>query len=82
MKTYDSIILYHFESCPFCQKVRRFAKQNNILLAEKDIRLDSKARDELIGIGGKSQVPCLVADGIAIYESDDIIDWLTDVFIS
>lgn len=57
-------------------------QKNNIVLIEKDIQIDSKARDELIGIGGKSQVPCLVADGIAIYESDDIIDWLTDVFIN
>lgn len=57
-------------------------QKNNIAIIEKDIQIDSKARDELIGIGGKSQVPCLAADGIAIYESDDIIDWLTDVFIS
>ncbi len=33
-------------------------------------------RDELIKIGGKPQVPCLVIDGKALYESSDIIEWL------
>ena len=33
-------------------------------------------REELIKIGGKPQVPCLVIDGQALYESDDIIDWI------
>ena len=37
---------------------------------------DSNATTELIQIGGKTQVPCLIIDGQALYESDDIIDWL------
>ena len=39
---------------------------------------DSAVRDELIKIGGDSQVPCLTIDGQAMYESDDIIDWLKE----
>ena len=31
--------------------------------------------EELIKIGGKPQVPCLVIDGKALYESLDIIEW-------
>ena len=41
----------------------------------KDTQEDSTYRDELIKIGGKSQVPCLVIDGKALYESLDIIEW-------
>ena len=37
---------------------------------------DKSNREELITIGGMSQVPCLVIDGKAMYESDDIIAWL------
>lgn len=72
------LILYHFESCPFCQKVRIFMKNNNIVLEEKDILLNSSYREELIKIGGKSQVPCLVINEKALYESNDIIDWLEE----
>ena len=42
----------------------------------KNILTDSQAKLELLEIGGKTQVPCLVIDGKALYESDDIINWL------
>ena len=38
--------------------------------------LEPGVRDELIAIGGKGQVPCLVIDGQPLYESDDIIQYL------
>ena len=41
----------------------------------KDIHQTPAFRDELIKIGGKGQVPCLVNDGKALYESTDIIEW-------
>jgi len=41
----------------------------------KNIHEDTGAKEELIRIGGKGQVPCLVIDGKALYESDDIIEW-------
>lgn len=72
----SQLTLYHFESCPFCIKVRRFLKENNVSIPEKDIMIDSSARNELLSIGGKTQVPCLVIDGKALYESNDIIEWV------
>ncbi|MDR2716000.1 MAG: glutathione S-transferase N-terminal domain-containing protein, partial [Coriobacteriaceae bacterium] len=33
----------------------------------------------LIKIGGKKQIPCLVIEGKALYESDDIIAYLGDL---
>ena len=52
-------------------------KMKNITLPLKDVVSDPKNYDELIKIGGgKGQVPCLVIDGKALYESRDIIKWL------
>ena len=70
------LTLYHFESCPYCVIVRKFMAENNISIPMKDTQKDHRAQAELIKIGGKRQVPCLVIDGKALYESDDIIAWL------
>lgn len=72
----QQLILYHFMSCPYCIKVRNFMQKTGILIPMKDTLADSKNRQELIKIGGKPQVPCLIIDGKALYESDDIIEWL------
>ncbi len=70
------LTLYHFESCPYCRRVRDFMTSNNITIPMKDTQKDTRNREELLKIGGKSQVPCLVINGKALYESLDIIDWL------
>lgn len=70
--------LYYTESCPYCHKVKTFAESNNIDLIYKNIAEDQKNQEELLSIGGKTQVPCLFIDGKPLYESDDIIAWLTD----
>ena len=70
------LTLYHYDGCPYCQRVKDFMKQNKISLSLKDIHQDPSARAELATIGGKSQVPCLVIDGKALCESMDIIEWL------
>jgi len=43
-----------------------------------NVQESSESREELISIGGQSQIPCLVIDGKALYESDDIIEWLKE----
>ena len=70
------ITLYHFQGCPYCARVRDYLSQANIALPMKDTHANPDYRDELIKIGGKPQVPCLVVDDKAIYESLDIIEWL------
>jgi glutaredoxin 3 len=54
-------------------------QQNKITVTLHDVYQDDN-RNKLLQIGGMSQVPCLVIDGKALYESDDIIDWLKDNF--
>ena len=69
------LTLYHFESCPYCKRVRDFLVSQNINVPMKDIKKDPASAEELLKIGGKTQVPCLVIDGKALYESMDIIEW-------
>ena len=69
------LTLYHFAGCPYCQRVKDFLSKENISVPMKDIHANPEYRDELIKLGGKGQVPCLVIDGKALYESTDIIEW-------
>jgi len=76
----ESYTLYHFESCPYCVRVRRFLEEQHIQMPMKDVLRDPAAYRELIAGGGDSQVPCLrIQDGDSVrwlYESLDIIDYL------
>ncbi len=67
--------LYYKKSCPYCTKVLRFMEENGITLDLRDT-LQPGNQNDLVRIGGKKQVPCLVVDGRAMYESDDIIAYL------
>ena len=69
------LTLYHFAGCPYCQRVRDHLKSAAITVPMKDIRQNPVWHDELIKIGGKPQVPCLVIGDQALYESSDIIEW-------
>jgi len=71
--------IYEFKACPFCVRVRRYMKKNNISITTKDARRNTDYAQELIKGGGKLQVPCLkiVTDKTEwMYESKDIISFL------
>jgi glutaredoxin len=70
------LVLYKKDTCPYCRKVMQFIAQNGIALKKRDILRDPEAKDELVRVGGKNQVPCLFVDGKPMYESDDIIAYL------
>jgi glutaredoxin 3 len=72
------LTLFHSPTCPFCHRVFDYMQSAGIELEMKDVRSNPANRDELMSIGGKGQVPCLVVDGKALYESMDIINWLRD----
>ncbi len=69
------LTLYHFAGCPYCQRVKDYLVQEGISVPMKDIRQNPLYQKELIKIDGKSQVPCLVIDAKALYESLAIIEW-------
>ena len=76
MEDQTVLLLYFKSTCPFCQKVLDFIENAGLKIPLKDVNKTKDGRDELEHLGGKSQVPCLFIDGQALYESDDIIEWL------
>lgn len=70
--------LYVMDGCPFCAKVEGFLAENGIKIPTRSISVDAEAEHTLIAVGGKRQVPCLFIDGKALYESNDIIGWLSE----
>ncbi|MCB1110434.1 MAG: glutaredoxin [Chlamydiia bacterium] len=72
------LILYYSPSCPFSRKVLDFIESQKLEIPLKNIEEDPNSSEELLHLGGKSQVPCLFIDGKPLYESQDIIDWLSE----
>jgi glutathione S-transferase len=76
------IELYQSEGCPFCVKVRIAFEQMGIAYLSKSmpLRVSSAFKNELIQLGGKSQVPFLVDPerNVKMYESDDIIAYVKE----
>lgn len=68
--------LYYRPTCPYCLKVLRYLDASGIELPLHDISANEDDRATLERVGGKVQVPCLFIDGQAMYESDDIINYL------
>lgn len=69
---FDNMVLYYKPTCPFCHKVLAFMEQEDIAMPMRDT-LEPGVKDDLIRIAGKGQVPCLIVDGVPMFESDDII---------
>ena len=74
----ENYILYYKDDCPYCKRVLRFMEKNNITCEMKDTSIEA-IQEELIKIGGKKQVPCLVKDKQVMYESMDIIQHLNSL---
>ncbi len=70
------LVLYYKPHCPYCIKVIDFMKKNHIEFQLKDTQ-NEKNNEELIKAGGKKQVPCLFINEAPLYESSDIITWLS-----
>ena len=69
--------LYKFDSCPYCVRVfNAIEKSGRTDIEMHDIEECAVDYKRLLKDGGKDQVPCLFIDGVPMYESLDIIDWL------
>jgi glutathione S-transferase len=71
--------LYEFEACPYCRKVREALTLLDLEAVIYPCPKDGKRfRSKVKKDGGKAQFPYLVDPntGTAMYESDDIIDYL------
>ncbi len=80
----QGLVLYEYQSCPFCFITRRTIKQLNVKIERRDILKNSEYKRELLEGGGKSQVPCLrIEDNQNVtwlYESAVINRYLKDTF--
>lgn len=78
------LVLYHFNSCPYCRRVRRVMRRLEVTIALRDIHADTQALQALVAGGGRRTVPCLSIetdnDVIWLYESAAIIDYLRQHF--
>lgn len=77
MKSSHNLILFYKPSCPYCKKVLATINTAAKGIQLKNIQSDQRAIQDLIRIGGKRQIPCLLIDGKPLYESQAIIEWLS-----
>lgn len=80
-----NLALYHFQTCPFCIKVRHEIARLSLPIELRDAQLDPRHRSDLESGGGKIQTPCLhITDEHGkvrwLYESADIIAYLQQRF--
>lgn len=78
----ERLELYYYPECPYCQKVLRAIDELGAagVVVLRDIHADDDALRLLDAVGGKRQVPCLFINGVPLYESGDIVDWLRSRF--
>ena len=76
-----NLYLYSAHYCPFCIRVELFMKEHNINLPIRYLDEKPEYRNELKEIGGKTQIPCLIINQSPLYESEDIMIWLSKNYI-
>ncbi len=55
--------VYSFESCPWCNKVKKYLDSRGIEYETRDIELSDEAREECEKISGDLTVPVTTIDG-------------------
>lgn len=73
--------LYIKTGCPYCAVVLHKLEELGLKFSEKNIGEESVSA-ELVGRGGKRQVPYLVDSerGVEMYESGDIVNYLEQYY--
>ena len=81
----SKMILYQFNTCPFCIKVKRNNKRLSLKIETRNAQHNPVHREELLQGGGKIKVPCLKiidekGNDSWLYESNDILQYLQERF--
>lgn len=63
--------IYTTPSCVYCKMAKEFFKNNNIEYEEKNVAVDSSAREEMIAKSGQMGVPVIDIDGKFIVGFDE-----------
>jgi len=72
-----NIELFYYNGCPFCMRVLSFLKSENLKIELRNIQEDPKSLERLVNDTGRRTVPCLYIDNVPMFESADIISWLS-----
>lgn len=75
----ETLVLYDFEACPFCRRVREALTRLDLeVLVQPCPKGGRRHREALVALGGKAQVPFLVDPntGERLYESLAIVEYL------
>ena len=81
----SNLILYQFNTCPFCIKVKRNNKRLSLKIETRDAQHNPIHRQELLQGGGQIKVPCLKiidekGNDSWLYESNKILQYLQGRF--
>ncbi len=57
------LTVFSFESCPYCQKLKRYLDSRGVDYEVRDIELDEEAAKECLKISGDLTVPVTTIDG-------------------
>ena len=81
----QSLVLYHYKTCPFCMKVRQEMARLSLNIQRVDAQPPGADRDALTREGGQTKVPCLKITDAAgksqwLYDSDKIVGYLRGRF--
>ena len=57
------ITIYTTPTCVYCKMAKAFFKEHDISYEEKDVSVDTKAREEMIQKSGQLGVPVIEIDG-------------------
>ena len=55
--------VYSFESCPWCNKVKKYLDSKGVEYEVRDIELSQEAAQECLKISGDTMVPVTTIDG-------------------
>ena len=58
-----AVKVFSFQSCPYCEKLKRYLDARGVEYEVRDIELDETAREECEKISGDLAVPVTTIDG-------------------
>ncbi|SCG81675.1 Glutaredoxin-3 Grx3 [Proteiniborus sp. DW1] len=69
-----NVLIYTFETCPYCIRAKRLLSRNNIEFQEVDITNDEDKLNDLEKKTGVGTVPQIFVDGNFIGGCDDLYE--------
>lgn len=64
------VTIYSTPTCGYCKMAKAYFQENNVAFTEKDVSVDTAARDDMIKKSGQLGVPVIDVDGTLIVGFD------------